>query len=247
MQQLMAESTADRITRLPQRLEQFNERLERALLLAGRAASSVKLVAVSKTLETELVAAGLQNGLRHFGENYAQELAAKAEELRRIAPEQAATAQWHFIGHLQRNKVKYIAADTALFHALDSARLAAEFDKQATMLGRSIDVLIQVNTSGEDSKFGVAPAALPALMDEVQQLNSVRVKGLMTIAAPQERAEDARGEFSLLRRLLEQLADRRSEQHPLDELSMGMSHDFETAVAEGATFIRVGTALFGPR
>lgn len=247
MQQVETETTAERIARLPQRLEEFNTRLERALRQAGRTTADVRLVAVSKTQDVELVAAGLQNGLVHFGENYAQELAAKAEELRRILPARAAEARWHFIGHLQRNKVKYIAAETALFHALDSARLAAEFDKQAAGLERSIDVLIQVNTSGEDSKFGVAPTALPALMDEVQQLARIRIKGLMTIARPQEHAEDARGEFSLLRRLLDQLADRRSDQHPLDELSMGMSDDFEAAVAEGATYIRVGSALFGSR
>lgn len=218
--------------------------LAEAAQRAGRSPDSVRLIAVTKTHPASTVETALAAGLALFGENYVQELREKMDYFdTRSLPVQP---QWHFIGHLQRNKVKYIARQVALIHSVDSAALAGEIDKQAKKYGRTIDVLLQVNTSGEESKFGCAPDDTLPLAEHVLTLPHVRVRGLMTIAAFADDAETTRPMFRLLRSLRDDL-QMRFPQADFSELSMGMTNDFATAIEEGATYIRIGTALFGER
>jgi PLP dependent protein len=226
-------SRAEEIAR---NLDLVRERIRRAEAASGRAAGSVSLVAVSKTMPVEDIAAAMAAGQQDFGENYAQELRDK----RQAAP--LAGARWHFIGPLQSNKVKYVAGHVALIHALDSTALLADVDRRAGAPPQ--DCLIQVNVAGEPQKRGLDPHALPALLDGVGALPRVRCVGLMLIP-PLE--GDPRPHFAALRRLRDREAVRDRPQVALRELSMGMSHDLETAIAEGATFVRVGTAIFGER
>ncbi|MBT9555393.1 MAG: YggS family pyridoxal phosphate-dependent enzyme [Myxococcales bacterium] len=201
---------------------------------AGRAPGSVTLVGASKTRTTAEVQSAHAAGVTDFGENYVQELVLKAPQCR--------TARWHFIGHLQRNKAKAVALHASCLHTLDSTRLADHLDGLLT--GRAdFDVLLEVNVGGEGSKGGVAPDGAEALAEHVlRHCPSLRLVGLMTIPPP----DDApRVWFAALRELRDRLAARLG--HPLPALSMGMSDDLDEAVLEGATFVRVGTALFGPR
>lgn len=218
--------------------------VQQAALHAGRAPDVVRVLPVSKTHPVAVLEAALQAGINCFGENYVQELREKMEHFHTL-PIQS-QPQWHFIGHLQKNKVKYIARDVTLIHSVDSANLAQEIDKQARKHNRIIDVLLQVNTSGEESKFGCAPADVLALAEAVVPLPNIRVRGLMTIAAFADDPEVTRPMFALLRTLRDDL-QRRFPHVEFRELSMGMTNDFATAIQEGATFVRIGTAIFGQR
>lgn len=213
---------------IPARLAAVRERI---------ANPRVRLVAVSKRKPAEAIAAAHAAGCLDFGENYVQELADKAEELAHLTP----SPRWHFIGHLQRNKVKaLLAAKPALIHGVDSPRLLREIDKRADE-GTTVDVLLQVNVSSEASKSGCAPSEVDELVTLAAGLPRVRVRGLMTMP-PAGDSSAARTCFSKLRAIAERIG-----RDTLPELSMGMSHDFEVAVEEGATLIRVGTAIFGAR
>lgn len=222
----------------------IQELLARAALRAGRSADSVRLIAVTKTHPASTVEAALQAGMTCFGENYVQELREKLDYFAASPPVQQ--PKWHFIGHLQKNKVRYIAADITMIHSVDSPELAREIDKQARKHNRVIDVLLQVNTSGEESKFGCSPHDVVALAEQVVLLPNIRVRGLMTIAAFADDPEVTRPMFRLLRTLRDDLQNRFAEVS-FHELSMGMTNDFETAIEEGATLIRIGTAIFGSR
>ena len=217
-----------------ERLSVVQARLQRACEAAGRDPASVTLVAVSKMHPAETVAEALAAGQRDFGENYAQQLRDKALAL---GPE----PRWHFIGNLQTNKVKYVAGRTWLFHAFDRLKLADAFAKRYDVPQR---VLVQVNTGSEWSKSGVTPEDTLALCDEVMAHPGVTLCGLMTIPPYREDPEQVAPFFQVLQELQ---AEGRRRGLPLDELSMGMSHDFEVAVRHGATLVRVGTAIFGPR
>ena len=206
---------------LPERVEAVRARIARAA--GGRA---VKLVAASKTHPAELIRAGFAAGLVAFGENYVQELAAKRAALADLPIE------WHFIGHLQRNKAKDVVDRVALIHGVDSVALAEALARRAT---RVQDVLIEVNVGGEASKAGVAPADLKGVLAGIAPLEKVRCRGLMAIPPPGDNRQHFRTLAALAR------------EHGLPELSMGMTDDFEVAIEEGATLVRVGTALFGPR
>jgi PLP dependent protein len=212
-------------------LEAVNARIRRA----GR--SDVTLLAVSKTMPAEDVAAALAAGQRDFAENYAQELRDKREEL-------GAGPRWHFIGPLQSNKVKYVAGQVALIHALDTPELLGEVDRRA---GAAQECLVQVNVAAEPQKHGVAPEGLPALLDAFAPLARLRCVGLMVIPPLSDDPEASRPHFAALRQLRDREAARARPHVDLRELSMGMSHDLETAIAEGATLVRVGTAIFGER
>ncbi len=219
------------------RLAEVRAAMARAAARAGRDPGSVTLLGVSKTFPAAMVRAYWEAGLRDFGENYIQEARDKAAEL----AGQGLTPTWHFIGHLQTNKAKYAAPLFPVIHSLDQLELAGELHRRATREGRTIDVYVQVNVSGEGSKSGLSPEALPGFLEALSGLTALRPVGLMTMPPYDPDPERSRPHFAALRRLRDRHAPR------LPGLSMGMSGDFEVAIEEGATIVRVGTALFGPR
>jgi len=208
------------------------ERLARAAERAGRRADDVLLIGVSKTVDVERIRAAVAAGITALGENRVQEAKAKIAELGR-------PAAWHLIGHLQTNKVRDALELFDLIHSLDRLELAREIERRAAGRGRVVEALLQVNVAAEASKGGVGPDAVGEALDVIGKLAHIRVRGLMTIPPEVERPDESRPWFRRLREL--------AERHALPELSMGMSGDFEIAVEEGATMVRVGTAIFGPR
>lgn len=215
-------------------MDSVRERVGRACERAGRDAASVQLIAVSKGHPEAVIRAAYEAGMRVFGENYAQELATKASALGDLPD-----LRWRFIGHLQRNKIKIIERARATVDTVDSVRLAQAISVRAAARAMDVDVLIQVNVSGEAQKSGCTPDGVPQLVEAVRALPAVTLRGLMTVAPHLEDVEATRPFFASLRTL--------AEANGLSELSMGMTHDLEQAVAEGATMIRIGTAIFGPR
>jgi PLP dependent protein len=221
------------------RLDEVRGRIHAAAARAGRPASEVTLVAVTKTVPAEVVRAAVEHGLTDLGENRVQEALAKVPVVGRDR------VRWHLIGHLQSNKAGRAVELFDRVHGVDDAELARALSRRAEAAGRILPVLVEVNVSGEPSKFGVAPADLGALLEQVALLPALRLDGLMTVGAPVDDPEQARPGFARLRGLRDE-AERRLGR-PLPELSMGMSGDFEVAVEEGGTLVRVGTALFGAR
>ena len=219
-------------------IEHVRERMARAATRVGRRPEDVKLVAVSKTFPPERIREAYEAGLRDFGENRVQEAQAKRPALADL------DCTWHLVGHLQTNKAKPARELFRWLHSLDSARLADKLDQSAGVCAR-LAVLIEVNLGGEASKSGAAEQEVAALAEHVRSLHNLELKGLMTIPPFYEDAEQVRPFFRRLRELSERL--RAAGFTQLAELSMGMSHDFEVAIEEGATIIRVGTALFGER
>lgn len=217
-------------------LAQVRDRIRRAAEAASRDPSSVTLVAVSKTKRASAIREAYGAGQRDFGENYAQELAEKAEELADLPD-----LRWHFIGHLQSNKARVVAPIAALVHTVDSAPLASELAKRAAKAERTLDVLVEINVGGEAQKHGATPAALAPIMAAIASMKPLRLRGLMTM--PPHDLEGARRAFEALASLQATYGGKSK----LPELSMGMSDDLEVAVACGATLVRVGTAIFGAR
>ncbi len=213
-------------------LKNINDAAERS----GRSPDSVRLIAVTKTVGVEEVqrAAGL--GIADFGENRVQEAAAKVKQMPEL--------RWHFIGHLQSNKVKDVLPYYSLIHSLDRPSLLKALQQCAERYDRVVEVLVQVNTSGEESKFGLAPEKLTRFLEEVSACSRIRIKGLMTMAPFVDNPEETRPCFNALRRLRDENV---AAGWQLPELSMGMTNDYTVAVEEGATLVRIGTALFGPR
>jgi pyridoxal phosphate enzyme (YggS family) len=220
------------------RVAAVRERVERAARAAGRDPESVRIVAVSKRQPASAVREAYRLGLRAFGENYAQELVAKAGETSDLAD-----VEWHMIGHLQTNKARLIAPVVGTIHSVDSVHVAAELGKRVAKLGRVVRVLIEVNVAKDAAKTGCSPSELAQVIDAVRASPALELRGLMTMPPYADDAQTARPFFAGLRalRTLHGGAD------TLPELSMGMSHDLEVAIAEGATMVRVGTALFGER
>ncbi len=210
---------------------------------SDRNIDEVNVIAVSKIQANEMIINALNAGISVFGENYAQELRDKHNTIPEVNGKKPV---WHFIGHLQRNKVKYIAPFVECIHTVDSFGLAAEISKQAAKHDRVIKCLLQVNTSGEESKSGCEPAALLQLVEDTLPIPNIEIEGLMTIGSFSDDESIVRGEFRILRELLEKVNERFPEAN-FKHLSMGMSHDYPWAIEEGATFVRVGTSLFGPR
>lgn len=215
-------------------IERVRERIEQACQRVGRDSSSVQLVSVSKGHPERVIRAAYDAGMRVFGENYAQELAAKASSLSDL-PE----IRWRFIGHLQRNKIRLIERARASVDTVDSVRLAEAISSRAAGKETTVEVLLQVNVGAEAQKSGCAPEEVPALVEAVRAFPNLSLRGLMTVAPHLDDAEATRPFFVTLREL--------AEAHSLPELSMGMTHDLEQAVEEGATMLRIGTAIFGPR
>lgn len=230
---------------IAERLDTVRERIEQACQRAGRSSEEVTLVGVSKTHPVEAVAMAREAGLRDLGENRVQELTEKAEAIH--GAYQGGDIRWHMIGHLQRNKAKEVIACADLFHALDSPRLARELDKRAAAEGRVLPCLVQVNVSGEDSKFGLDPDQTRHMLRRLAEHEHLHIQGLMTLAAPTDDPEDVRPQFRLLRELFETCDTSTYPHVNMQILSMGMSGDFEVAIEEGATHVRIGTAIFGAR
>ena len=222
----------------------IRERIARAAARVGRNPDSITLMAVSKTVEPERIREAYAAGLRLFGENRVQEFAEKSATLAELRE-----AQWHLIGHLQSNKAKKAAELFAAVDSLDSLRLAEKLDQAARQAGKRLEVLIEIKVGEEESKSGV-PAASPeleALLRAAAALQHLQIQGLMTVPPFTEDPEGARPYFRALRELRDTIAARKLPLIHMDVLSMGMSHDFEVAIEEGSTCVRVGTAIFGAR
>lgn len=223
-------------TKLAERIAKVNERIEQACRRAGRAPSDVKLIAVTKTTTVENAGAALRCGLHSLGENRVQDFLTKYEQI-------GADAEWHLIGHLQRNKAKYLTGKMEMIHSLDRLPLARMLDQLSEVQGRPWNALAQVNVSGEETKYGLSPEELPQFLDAVQDLHGINLCGLMTIAPFEDDPERVRPVFRMLRLLRDRMAQSRPNLE-LPHLSMGMTNDFEIAVEEGATMVRVGSAIF---
>jgi len=216
-------------------------RIEQACNRVGRDPHDVTLVAVTKGFDATKIAEAVRQGVRDIGENFAQEVLQKRKQL----PHEQ--IRWHFVGHVQTNKVKYIADFVYLIHSVDSLKLAEEIDKRASRIGRNIDLLVEVNTTGEATKHGVRPDEAVPLVREIAHLRHVHACGLMTMGPTLPDPEQSRSCFRILRELNERIRGEGIENVAMTHLSMGMTNDFEVGIEEGATLVRLGTALFGPR
>jgi pyridoxal phosphate enzyme (YggS family) len=222
-------------------IQQIRGRIARSCAATGRDPSEITLLAVSKTFSADRIAEAVEQGVTDIGENYVQELLQKRSTLNddRI--------RWHFIGHLQSNKVKHIIDWISLIHAVDSRSLLKEINGRAERCRRTVDVLLEVNTTGENSKFGLPPDGTMEFVRQLESFEYVRIAGLMTIGPFLPDPEGSRPMFRTLRELRDQIASLRKPNVPMTHLSMGMTGDFEVAIEEGATIIRIGTAIFGSR
>ncbi|MCF8094301.1 MAG: YggS family pyridoxal phosphate-dependent enzyme [Desulfobacteraceae bacterium] len=222
-------------------IEQVNSSICRAAEKCGRNPETVKLVAVTKTVEAERIKKAAAAGLDRFGENYIQEAREKIEALA------DANVSWHFIGHLQSNKAKYAVGLFDLIHSVDSLKLAKEIDRQAARHGRTQKILVQVNVGDEEQKSGVKKEAAVDLIRDIAALEHISVQGLMTMPPFFDAPEKVRPCFRKLAKLQKQIGRENIAGVEMKELSMGMTGDFEVAIAEGATLVRIGTAIFGER
>ncbi len=221
-------------------LQQVTERCHAAAKRAGRSVEDVTLIAVSKTKPVSMIEEAIAAGAVEFGENKPQELKTKYEVLPK-------NLHWHMIGHLQRNKIKYIIDKACLIHSVDSDRLAEAISEEAVKHGLVMPVLIEVNVAGEETKFGVKPEETEDFVRRIAALPGIQVRGLMTIAPYTDNPEDNRPYFRALRNLSIDIAAKNIDNVSMLELSMGMTGDYEVAIEEGATFVRVGTGIFGER
>lgn len=221
-------------------MEQVKHAINEACEKSGRKNEEVTLIAVSKTKPVDMLREAYDAGARDFGENKVQELLEKI-------PEMPDDIRWHMIGHLQRNKVKYIVDKVFLIHSVDSLRLAEEISKEAVKKGVEVNILIEVNVAEEESKFGAALQQTLMLTEQIASLPSVHIQGLMTIAPYTENPEENRVFFQKLKQLSVDIAGKNIDNVNMNMLSMGMTGDYRVAVEEGATYVRVGTGIFGER
>ncbi len=231
----------DKVLSVAANVARIQERIQQAARRAGRDPASVQLIAASKTVESARIRAAIAAGVSIMGENYLQEARQKIGQLGQERVE------WHLIGALQRNKVRYIFDLFTMVHSLDSLALAEEIHKRGERLGRTMPVLLEVNVGGEASKSGWEPQDLLANIERLVPLQHVQVRGLMTIPPPTLHPQGARPFYQELRSLRDRLTQRGLEGLSFAELSMGMTADYEVAIEEGATMVRIGTAIFGPR
>ena len=225
---------------LSENLRDVEKKIEGACIISGRNPKEVTLIAVSKTKPVEMLQEAYDAGAREFGENKVQEITAKYDQL----PQDI---HWHMIGHLQRNKVKYIVDKVKMIHSVDSLRLAETIDKEAQKKNVVVPVLIEVNVAEEDSKFGLSLEEVVSLIEAVSKLPNVRVQGLMTVAPFVENPEENREIFRSLKKLSVDITAKNINNVTMSVLSMGMTNDYEVAIEEGATMVRVGTGIFGAR
>lgn len=225
---------------LAQNFKEVEEKITEACKRAGRDRKEVTLIAVSKTKPVEMLQEAYELGTRVFGENKVQEIVDKYDAL----PEDIS---WHMIGHLQRNKIKYIIEKVDLIHSVDSVRLAEAIEKEAAKHDVIANILIEVNVAKEDTKFGLMIEEVEEVIEKISKFPHVRVKGLMTIAPYVENSEENRPHFQRLRKLSVDIDSKKFDNVTMSILSMGMTNDYEIAIEEGATMVRVGTGLFGAR
>lgn len=221
-------------------LEQVRENIGQACVRAGRDPLEVTLIAVSKTKPVEALKEAYSAGVRDFGENKVQELSEKIPAL-------PGDIRWHMIGHLQRNKVKYIVDKVYMIHSVDSFKLAQEISREALKKNVEVNILVEVNVAGEESKFGTDTQEALRLVEEIASLPGIHIKGLMTIAPFVENPEDNRHIFIKLKQLAVDIKNKNIDNVTMSVLSMGMTGDYQVAVEEGATYVRVGTGIFGER
>ena len=226
---------------LKENLEEVEEKIAKACERAGRAREEVTLIAVSKTKQVEMLQEIYDEGIRDFGENKVQELTEKYE----VMPKDM---KWHMIGHLQRNKVKYIVDKVTLIHSVDSLRLAETISREAEKKGVTVPILIEVNIAGEETKFGLSSKEeVISLTEQIAALPNLSVKGLMTVAPPVKDPEENRPFFREIRQLSVDITNKNIDNVSMEILSMGMTNDYTVAIEEGATMVRVGTGIFGAR
>lgn len=243
-------------------IDEIEHRIQAACDRAGRKRSEVTLIAVSKTKPNEMLEEAYDLGMRHFGENKVQEMAQKYEDLNDKFSDKV---HWHLIGHLQRNKVKYIIGKTELIHSVDSLRLAEQIETEAAKNNLACDILLEVNIAEEDTKFGLKADEVVPILKEIMKLSHIRVRGLMTVAPNVDEPEKNRMYFKKLRELYVDIKTKNVDNNCngnilnvdtttwqdfseyFDTLSMGMTGDFEIAIEEGATMVRIGTGIFGER
>ena len=227
-------------TVIGENIQAVEQTIGNACQKSGRKREAVTLIAVSKTKPLSLLREAYAAGIRDFGENKVQELMDKI-------PEMPSDVRWHMIGHLQRNKVKYIVGRVYMIHSVDSLRLAEEINKEALKKNVTVKILLEVNVAGEESKFGTTVSETAALAESIAKFPAVKIEGLMTIAPFVENSEDNRKIFNKLKQLSVDIAHRNIDNVSMDILSMGMTGDYSVAVEEGATYVRVGTGIFGER
>ena len=225
---------------LKENLKTVEEHVQEACKRAGRSREEVTLIAVSKTKPVSDIYEVMETGIKDYGENKVQELCDKIETI-------SEPLNWHMIGHLQRNKVKYIVDKVRMIHSVDSLRLAQQISSEAVKKGVDVDILIEVNVAEEASKFGLSTEAVIQLAEDISKLPAVHIRGLMTVAPFTENPEDNRPYFRNLRQLAVDIARKNIDNVTMNELSMGMTGDYEVAIEEGATMVRVGTGIFGTR
>ncbi|BCB97380.1 YggS family pyridoxal phosphate enzyme [Dissulfurispira thermophila] len=221
------------------------KKISHAAMRAGRSPDEVKLIAVTKTVSVEAIKEAVDAGLRIFGENRVQEAQKKIQSLKLEV--QNSRIEWHLIGHLQKNKVKYAVQLFDLIHTVDSIELAEELNKQAEKIKKTQRVLVQIKLSEEETKHGIPEENLMPLLEKINELKNLKLEGLMTMPPYFEDIEGVRPYFKRLREIRDNINSLRIMHYALRELSMGMSNDFEVAIEEGATMVRIGTAIFGER
>ena len=225
---------------LKENLANVEKNIEQACKNAGRSRDEVTLIAVSKTKPVEMLQEIYDENIRDFGENKVQELCSKMEQL-------PSDIRWHMIGHLQRNKVKYIVGKVELIHSVDTYRLAEEINIQAKKQNVIVPILVEVNIAHEESKFGISAEDAILLVEEISKLENIRIKGLVTIAPYVENPEDNRLYFRKIKQLSVDITNKNIDNVFMEILSMGMTGDYMVAIEEGATMVRVGTGIFGER
>ena len=225
---------------LKENLENVEQKIQAACERSGRDRSEVTLIAVSKTKPAEMVQEAYDLGIRLFGENKVQEMCDKMEIIQE-------PLNWHMIGHLQRNKVKYIVDKAKLIHSVDSLRLAQQISQEAIKKEVEVDILIEVNVAEEASKFGLSTEEVIQMIEAIAKLPAVHIKGLMTVAPFTDNPEDNRPYFRNLKQLAVDIDGKNIDNVTMSVLSMGMTGDYEVAIEEGATMVRVGTGIFGAR
>ena len=219
-------------------LEIIKEKIKKAALKANRSPEEIKLVAVTKTATIEQIKEAISVGIKIIGENKVQEAKEKYHIL-------SADTEWHLVGHLQTNKVKYAIEIFDCIQSVDSIKLAKEIDKRSLQFGKTTNVLVEVNVSGEETKYGIKPEEVELFLKEISEFSGIRVRGLMTIAPIEKDKEEVRPYFGKLREISKEIKSKNIKNVKMDYLSMGMTDDFEVAIEEGANMVRIGRGIFG--